>query len=76
MRLLNFLGNKFFSILVSYIVSSNVTDTLCGTKCFRRSDWEIYEEFRERNRLNDIWGDFNKTSLAKSHFLQFLSTKK
>ena len=59
MRLLNFFGNKFFSILVSYIVSSNVTDTLCGTKCFRKSDWEIYEEFRKRNRLNDIWGDFN-----------------
>ena len=59
MRLLNFFGNKFFSILVSYIVSSNVTDTLCGTKCFRKSDWDIYEEFRKRNRLNDIWGDFN-----------------
>ena len=59
MRLLNIFGNKFFSYIVSYITSSKVSDTLCGTKCFKRSDWEIFEEFRLDNKLNDIWGDFN-----------------
>ena len=59
MRLLNFIGNKFFSILISYITSSKVSDTLCGTKCFRRSDWKIFENFRTDTKLNDIWGDFN-----------------
>ncbi len=59
MRFLNYFGNKFFSILISFIISSSVSDTLCGTKCFRKDDWEIFEEFRKNNNLNDIWGDFN-----------------
>ncbi len=59
MRFLNILGNKFFSYLISYITSSTVSDTLCGTKCFKKSDWKIFEEFRLKNNLNDIWGDFN-----------------
>ena len=59
MRFLNYLGNKFFSLLISFIISTNVSDTLCGTKCFRRKDWEIFEDFRKNNTLDDIWGDFN-----------------
>ena len=59
MRFLNFVGNKFFSYLISYIVTSKISDTLCGTKCFKKSDWEIFENFRNENKLNDIWGDFN-----------------
>ena len=59
MKILNYFGNKFFSLLISFIISSNVSDTLCGTKCFRTKDWEIFEEFRKDNNLNDIWGDFN-----------------
>jgi hypothetical protein len=59
MRLLNYYGNLFFAKLVSYISSTKVTDTLCGTKCFKRSDWEIFEEFRKANKFKDIWGDFN-----------------
>ena len=35
MRFLNILGNKFFSYLISYITSTKISDTLCGTKCFK-----------------------------------------
>jgi len=59
MRLLNFFGNQFFAKLVSHISSTKITDTLCGTKCFKKSDWIIFEEFREINNFKDIWGDFN-----------------
>ena len=59
MRFLNFFGNKFFSLLISFIISSKVSDTLCGTKCFRTEDWKIFEQFRSDNSLDDIWGDFN-----------------
>lgn len=59
MRFLNILGNKFFSYLISYITSTKISDTLCGTKCFKKSDWEIFEKFRSENKLDDIWGDFN-----------------
>ena len=59
MRFLNIFGNKFFSLLMSFIISSKVSDTLCGTKCFRTEDWKIFEDFRSDNSLDDIWGDFN-----------------
>ncbi len=59
MKLLNYFGNHFFANLITYISSTKVTDTLCGTKCFKKSDWEVFEEFRKNNNFNDIWGDFN-----------------
>ena len=59
MRTLNFFGNIFFSILVSYISEKYVSDVLCGTKCFKRKSWTKYEEFRNKFEINDIWGDFN-----------------
>ncbi len=59
MRTLNYFGNIFFSIIVSYISEKYVSDVLCGTKCFKRKSWVKYEDFRKKYRLNDIWGDFN-----------------
>ena len=59
MRFLNFFGNKFFSLLFSLIVKDNVTDTLCGTKAFRRSDWRLFENFANKTKNFDKWGDFN-----------------
>ena len=59
MKLLNYFGNQFFAKLVTLISSTKITDTLCGTKCFRKSDWEVFEEFRMINNFKDIWGDFN-----------------
>ena len=48
-----------FAKLLSFIISSNVTDTLCGTKCFKTQDYKIFDEFEEKNNINDLWGDFN-----------------
>ena len=59
MRTLNYFGNIFFSIIVSYISEKYVSDVLCGTKCFKRKSWYKYEDFRNKYQLNDIWGDFN-----------------
>ncbi|MDC3391144.1 glycosyltransferase family 2 protein [Candidatus Pelagibacter sp.] len=59
MRTLNYFGNIFFSIIVSYISEKYVSDVLCGTKCFKRKSWYKYEDFRNKYQLNDVWGDFN-----------------
>ncbi len=59
MKTLNYYGNIFFAILVSYITNSKVSDTLCGTKCFRTSDIEKFDEFENKNKILDLWGDFN-----------------
>ena len=41
MKLINYFGNHFFAKLVTHITSTKITDTLCGTKCFKKSDWEV-----------------------------------
>ena len=69
MKKLNFLGNTFFAKLASYITGEKITDTLCGSKCFITRDYEIFNEFKEKNKINDIWGDFN--ILYASNFYGF-----
>jgi SAM-dependent methyltransferase len=54
MPTLNFLGNKAFCFLVSWVLRQRVSDTLCGTKAFLRRDYESMPlSGRER------WGDFD-----------------
>jgi len=54
MKFANFLGNKAFCFLVSWIVRQRVSDTLCGTKALLRSDYlRMPRSGRER------WGDFD-----------------
>ena len=67
MRTLNYFGNIFFAYLVSYITKVRVTDTLCGTKCFKRLDIEKFDEFENKNKIIDLWGDFN-ILFASSYF--------
>ena len=54
MKFLNFLGNKAFCFLVSWIVRQRVSDTLCGTKALLRNDYlQMPRIGKER------WGDFD-----------------
>jgi SAM-dependent methyltransferase len=54
MPTLNFLGNKAFCFLVSWVTRQRVSDTLCGTKALLRRDYESMPlSGRER------WGDFD-----------------
>jgi SAM-dependent methyltransferase len=59
MRFLNFLGNKFFALSLSFVLGQAVKDSLCGTKMLLRSDYE-----RVLRRIApfgdfDPFGDFN-----------------
>lgn len=58
MRLFNIFGNKFFSLLFSHILRSNISDTLCGTKALWRADYERMKKFRGSWGVNDRWGDY------------------
>jgi cellulose synthase/poly-beta-1,6-N-acetylglucosamine synthase-like glycosyltransferase len=40
MRILNFFGNKFFSIMFTWILNQRLKDTLCGTKVLFKKDYE------------------------------------
>jgi hypothetical protein len=58
MRSLNYLGNKVFSLLFTWVLGQRIRDTLCGTKALFRWDYEILERQRELLARADPFGDF------------------
>jgi len=59
MRFLNVLGNKFFSMLFTYLLDQDFKDTLCGTKVLFRSDYEKIKINRKFFGEFDPFGDFD-----------------
>jgi SAM-dependent methyltransferase len=59
MRLLNLLGNKFFSIAFSWLLGQPIKDTLCGTKVLWKSDYEQIAANRTYFGDFDPFGDFD-----------------
>ena len=59
MRFLNLIANKAFSILFTWLLSQRFTDTLCGTKVLRRSDYIRLKEGRAYFGDFDPFGDFD-----------------
>ncbi len=58
MRGLNYLGNRFFAGLFSYLLNQRLTDTLCGTKGMWRADYERLAANRKYFGDFDPFGDF------------------
>jgi len=59
MRFLNMCGNKFFSILFSWILGVPIKDTLCGTKVFSKAHYEKIAANRSYFGDFDPFGDFD-----------------
>lgn len=59
MRFLNLGANKAFSIIFSWLLSQRFTDTLCGTKVLRRSDYRRLKAGRSYFGQFDPFGDFD-----------------
>ncbi|MGB8225515.1 MAG: glycosyltransferase [Sedimentisphaerales bacterium] len=59
MRLLNLLGNKFFSALFTWILGQRFKDTLCGTKMISRKNYELIAANRAYFGDFDPFGDFD-----------------
>jgi SAM-dependent methyltransferase len=59
MRFLNYLANRIFAFIFSFLLSTRLTDTLCGTKVVRRKDY--LEIVRGRSFFGDFdpFGDFD-----------------
>ena len=58
MRFLNYIANKLFSILFTWLLGQRYTDTLCGTKVIRRKHY-IKASKRNKDLGNfDPFGDF------------------
>jgi len=59
MRFLNYLGNKFFSFLFTWILGQGINDTLCGTKVLFKKDYERIKAGRKYFGEFDPFGDFD-----------------
>lgn len=59
MRFLNLLGNKFFSLLLSWAMEQPIKDALCGTKVLYRADYERVADNRAFFGDFDPFGDFD-----------------
>jgi SAM-dependent methyltransferase len=59
MRLLNLLGNKFFTVAFSWVLGQPIKDTLCGTKVLWRSDYEQIARNRAYFGDFDPFGDYD-----------------
>ena len=59
MRFFNFLANKSFSWVFSWLLGQSVKDTLCGTKVLWKSDYERIAANRSYFGDFDPFGDFD-----------------
>jgi ubiquinone/menaquinone biosynthesis C-methylase UbiE/GT2 family glycosyltransferase len=59
MRILNLLGNRFFSFMFTWILNQRFKDTLCGTKALFRKDYVRIQANRSYFGNFDPFGDFD-----------------
>ena len=59
MQYINMVGNKFFSLVFSWLLHQSVKDTLCGTKVLWKKDYQKIAANRHRFGDFDPFGDFD-----------------
>jgi len=59
MRFFNIMGNKFFSLMFSWLLGQPIKDTLCGTKVLWKRDYELIAANRAYFGDFDPFGDFD-----------------
>ena len=59
MRFLNLIGNKLFSLVLTWMIGQPIKDTLCGTKTLWKSDYLRIMANRKNISESDPFGDFD-----------------
>lgn len=59
MRTLNIMGNKFFSVMFSWLLGQRIKDTLCGTKVLSAANYRKLNANRSYFGNFDPFGDFD-----------------
>ena len=59
MRKLNSFGNLFFQFIISIVISTKLTDSLCGTKVFKKELIDQMNEWNSSLFIKDPFGDFD-----------------
>ncbi|MDZ4712993.1 MAG: glycosyltransferase [bacterium] len=71
MRTLNIIGNKFFSIMFTWILNQRIKDTLCGTKVITKDNYEKLKIAKKFLGDFDPFGDFDLIFGAAKMNLKF-----
>jgi len=64
MGFINMVGNKIFSLAISWLLGQPVKDTLCGTKALWKKDYEIMAPRIKDLAAADPFGDFQLLFMA------------
>ena len=71
MKFANILGDKFFSLVFSFLLDQRIRDTLCGTKGLWLTDWLRLEPYLGSWGIRNLWRDYkllfapaNSTSIS------------
>lgn len=59
MRKLNNLGNLFFQFIISMVINKKLTDSLCGTKVFKKTSIDHLYDWSNNLKIKDPFGDFD-----------------
>tara|TARA_B100001564_G_C20662271_1_gene682121 strand:+ start:306 stop:1640 length:1335 start_codon:yes stop_codon:yes gene_type:complete len=59
MQSLNKLGNRFFQFIISKLISVKLTDSLCGTKVFKKENIENIKKWQDSMKFEDPFCDFD-----------------
>ncbi len=59
MRKLNMIGNKFFSLMFTWILNQRIKDTLCGTKVLSKKNYQMLKTTKKFLGDFDPFGDFD-----------------
>ena len=59
MRIINKIGNRLFQNIISFLLKTNLTDSLCGTKVFRKSLIPKIIWWQKKFNSIDPFGDFD-----------------
>ena len=59
MRYLNKIGNRIFQFFIGRVLKVPLTDTLCGTKVFRKKLLLNIFSWQEKHKTKDPFGDFD-----------------
>lgn len=64
MRYINKVGNRIFQYLIGKIINEPITDSLCGTKVFKKNLIENIKWWQKNYKLTDPFGDFDLLFVA------------
>lgn len=59
MRVINKFGNRSFQLIISKLINVNLSDTLCGTKVFKKESLYSLKKWQESMSIADPFCDFD-----------------